>query len=192
MHCALNEFRELNQMSKIGKRPIKLVQDVKVVFNNRVLEVKGPKGELELQTHPDVDLVIDNETLSVIPSNEGITKTALIGTTWKLISNMIHGVSQGFQKQLNLVGVGFRATLNQKELVLNLGYSHPIKYSLPDGISASVNANTKITLESSDKQLLGQVSAEIQKFRPPEPYKGKGVLFEGQKLKRKAGKSGKI
>ena len=179
-------------MSKIGKRPIKLVQDVKVAFNNQVLEVKGPKGELELQTHPDVDLVIDNETLSVILSNEGSTKTALIGTTWKHINNMIHGVSQGFQKQLNLVGVGFRATLNQKELVLNLGYSHPIKYSLPDGISASVNANTKITLESSDKQLLGQVSAEIQKFRPPEPYKGKGVLFEGQKLKRKAGKSGKI
>jgi len=179
-------------MSKIGKRPIKLVQDVKVAFNNRVLEVKGPKGELELQTHPDVDLIIDNETLSVIPSNENTTKTALIGTTWKHINNMIHGVSQGFQKQLNLVGVGFRAALNQKELVLNLGYSHPIKYSLPDGISASVDANTKITLESSDKQLLGQVSAEIQKFRPPEPYKGKGVLFEGQKLKRKAGKSGKI
>ncbi len=179
-------------MSKIGKRPIKIVKDVKVAFNNRVLEVKGPKGELELQTHEDVDLVIDSETLSVIPSNEDSAKTALIGTTWKLIDNMIHGVSLGFKKQLNLVGVGFRATLNQKELVLNLGYSHPIKYSLPDGISASVNANTIITLECSDKQLLGQVSAEIQKFRPPEPYKGKGVLFEGQKLKRKAGKSGKI
>ena len=178
-------------MSRIGKRPIKLAHDVKVAFNNRVLEVKGPKGELELQTHQDVDLVIDNETLSVIPSKENTT-TAMIGTTWKHINNMIHGVSQGFQKQLNLVGVGYRATLNQKELVLNLGYSHPIKYSLPDGISASVNANTKITLESSDKQLLGQVSAEIQRFRPPEPYKGKGVLFEGQKLKRKAGKSGKI
>ena len=113
-------------MSKIGKRPITLVQDVKVTFNNRVLEVKGPKGELELQTHPDVDLVIDNETLSVIPSDTGSTKTAMIGTTWKHINNMIHGVSQGFQKQLNLVGVGFRATLNQKELVLSLGYSHPI------------------------------------------------------------------
>ena len=179
-------------MSRIGKRPIKLVPDVEVKFNNRVLEVKGPKGELELKTHSDVDLVIENNTLSVIPSNENITKTALIGTTWKLINNMIHGVSQGFKKQLNLVGVGFRAALNKNELVLNLGYSHPIKFSLPDGISASVDANTKITLESSDKQLLGQVSAEIQKFRPPEPYKGKGVLFEGQKLKRKAGKSGKI
>ena len=169
-----------------------LVQDVEVKFNNRVLEVKGPKGELELQTHSDIDLVIENNTLSVIPSNENITKTALIGTTWKLINNMIHGVSQGFKKQLNLVGVGFRAALNKNELVLNLGYSHPIKFSLPDGISASVDANTKITLESSDKQLLGQVSADIQKFRPPEPYKGKGVLFEGQKLKRKAGKSGKV
>ena len=179
-------------MSRIGKRPIKLVQDVEVKFNNRVLEVKGPKGELELQTHSDIDLVIENNTLSVIPSNENITKTALIGTTWKLINNMIHGVSQGFQKQLNLVGVGFRAALNKNELVLNLGYSHPIKFLIPDGISASVDANTKITLESSDKQLLGQVSADIQKFRPPEPYKGKGVLFEGQKLKRKAGKSGKV
>ena len=179
-------------MSRIGKRPIKLIQDVKIAFSNKILEVKGPKGELELKTHPDIDLIIDNESLKVIHSKKSNTNTALIGTTWKHINNMIFGVSKGFQKQLNLVGVGFRAALNQKELVLNLGHSHPIKYSLPDGISASVNANTKITLESSDKQLLGQVSAEIQKFRPPEPYKGKGVLFEGQKLKRKAGKSGKI
>ena len=179
-------------MSRIGKRSIKLVEDVKIFYKDRVLEVKGPKGELEFQMHPDVDLVIDDQTLSVIHSNEKITKTALIGTIWKHINNMISGVSKGFQKKLNLVGVGYRAALNQKELVLNLGYSHPIKYSIPDGISASVDANTKITLESSDKQLLGQVSAEIQKFRPPEPYKGKGVLFEGQKLKRKAGKSGKV
>ena len=179
-------------MSRIGKRPIKLVQDVEVKFNNRVLEVKGPKGELELKTHPDIDLIIDNESLKVIHSKKSNTNTALIGTTWKHINNMIHGVSQGFKKQLNLVGVGFRAALNKNELVLNLGYSHPIKFSLPDGISASVDANTKITLESPDKQLLGQVSADIQKFRPPEPYKGKGVLFEGQKLKRKAGKSGKV
>ncbi len=179
-------------MSRIGKRPIKLGQDVKVAFNDRLLEVKGPKGELELKTHPEVDLVIENETLSVIPSNEGQSTTAMIGTTWKLINNMIQGVTQGFQKQLNLIGVGYRAAVSQKELVLNLGHSHPIKYTLPEGITAAVNANTKILLESSDKQLLGQVSAEIQKFRPPEPYKGKGVLFEGQKLKRKAGKSGKI
>ena len=103
-------------------------------------------------------MVIENNTLSVIPSNENITKTALIGTTWKLINNMIHGVSQGFKKQLNLVGVGYRAALNKNELVLNLGYSHPIKFSLPDGISASVEANTKITLESSNKQLLTRMN----------------------------------
>ena len=162
-------------MSRIGKRPIKLLQIVEVNFKDRVLEVKGPKGELEFKMHPDVDLVIDDQTLSVIHSNEKTTRTALIGTTWKHINNMISGVSKGFQKKLNLVGVGYRAALNQKELVLNLGYSHPIKYLIPDGISASVDANTKITLESSDKQLLGQESAEIQKFRQPEPNKGKGV-----------------
>jgi large subunit ribosomal protein L6 len=117
--------------------------------------------------------------------------TPMLGTTWALISNMIHGVTEGFQKQLNLVGVGYKAAVSQKILELNVGYSHPIKYALPDGIKATVNANTRILLESSDKQLLGQVSAEIQKFRPPEPYKGKGILFEGEKIKRKAGKSGK-
>jgi large subunit ribosomal protein L6 len=103
---------------------------------------------------------------------------------------MIHGVTEGFQKQLDLVGVGYKAAVSQKIIELNLGYSHPIKYTLPAGIKATVSANTKIMLESSDKQLLGQVSAEIQKFRPPEPYKGKGILFEGEPIKRKAGKSG--
>ena len=117
--------------------------------------------------------------------------TPMLGTTWALITNMIHGVTEGFQKNLNLVGVGYRASVSQKILELNLGFSHPIKYTLPEGIKAKVDANTKIVLESSNKQLLGQVSAEIQKFRPPEPYKGKGILFEGQKIKRKAGKSGK-
>ena len=117
--------------------------------------------------------------------------TPMLGTTWALITNMINGVTEGFQKQLNLVGVGYKAAVSQKIIELNLGYSHPIKYTLPEGIKATVSANTKIMLESSDKQLLGQVSAEIQKFRPPEPYKGKGVLFEGEQIKRKAGKSGK-
>ena len=115
----------------------------------------------------------------------------MLGTTWALITNMILGVTDGFQKKLNLVGVGYRASVSQKILELNLGFSHPIKYTLPEGIKAKVDANTKIVLESSNKQLLGQVSAEIQKFRPPEPYKGKGILFEGEKIKRKAGKSGK-
>ena len=178
-------------MSRIGKRPIKLTQGVEVNFKERLLSVKGPKGELELWAHPAIELIIDTENISVLPSDPSPPITPMLGTTRALISNMIHGVTEGFQKQLNLVGVGYKAVVNQKNLVLNLGYSHSINYMLPEGIKASVNANTKILLESSDKQLLGQVSAEIQKFRPPEPYKGKGILFEGVQIKRKAGKSGK-
>ena len=178
-------------MSRIGKRPIILTQGVEVNFEERLLSVKGPKGELELRAHPASELIIDTNNISVLPSDLSAPITPMLGTTRALISNMIHGVTEGFQKQLNLVGVGYKAVVNQKNLVLNLGYSHSINYKLPEGIKASVNANTKILLESSDKQLLGQVSAEIQKFRPPEPYKGKGILFEGVQIKRKAGKSGK-
>ena len=178
-------------MSRIGKRPIKLTQGVEVNFKERLLSVKGPKGELKLVAHPAIELIIDIENISVLPSDLSAPITPMLGTTRALISNMIHGVTEGFQKQLNLVGVGYKAVVNQKNLVLNLGYSHSINYKLPEGIKASVNANTKILLESSDKQLLVQVSADIQKFRPPEPYKGKGILFEGVQIKRKAGKSGK-
>ncbi|HIA56205.1 MAG TPA: 50S ribosomal protein L6 [Candidatus Lambdaproteobacteria bacterium] len=178
-------------MSRIGKKPIKVTQGVGVSFKARLLSVKGPKGELELKTHPAIELNIDTEKILVTPADLDAPMTPMLGTTWALISNMIHGVTEGFQKQLNLVGVGYKAAVSQKILELNVGYSHPIKYALPDGIKATVNANTRILLESSDKQLLGQVSAEIQKFRPPEPYKGKGILFEGEKIKRKAGKSGK-
>ena len=178
-------------MSRIGKRPIKLIKGVEVKFNERLLSVKGPKGELELKAHPAIELLIDTEHISVIPSDQNAPMTPMLGTTRALISNMIHGVTEGFKKQLNLVGVGYKAAVSQTSLELNVGYSHSIKYTLPEGIKASVNANTKILLKSSDKQLLGQVSAEIQKFRPPEPYKGKGILFEGVQIKRKAGKSGK-
>ena len=191
MHGLLDWIKSRKTMSRIGKRPIKLTQGVEVNFKDRLLSVKGPKGELELRAHPAIELKIDTENISVLPSDLSAPITPMLGTTRSLISNMIHGVTEGFQKQLNLVGVGYKAVVNQKNLVLNLGYSHSINYTLPEGIKASVNANTKILLESSNKQLLGQVSAEIQKFRPPEPYKGKGILFEGVQIKRKAGKSGK-
>ena len=178
-------------MSRTGKIPLKLTSGVEIKYRERLLSVKGPKGELELLTHPAIDLLIDEKNISVFPSDQDAPITPMIGTTRALIRNMIHGVTEGFEKQLNLVGVGYRASVSQKNIELNLGYSHPIKYTLPEGINATVNANTKILLESSDKQLLGQVSAEIQKFRPPEPYKGKGILFEGVQIKRKSGKSGK-
>ena len=115
----------------------------------------------------------------------------MLGTTHALIRNMFEGVTNGYQKRLNLVGVGYRAAVNNNVLEMSLGFSHPVNYPLPDGVTASVATNTKITLESTDKQLIGQVSAEIRKFRPPEPYKGKGILFEGERIRRKAGKSGK-
>ena len=178
-------------MSRIAKRPIKVTQIVEVTFKDRLLSVKGPKGELQLVAHPAIELKIDEENIYVSPSDINGPMSPMLGTTWALITNMIHGVTDGFHKQLNLVGVGYKAAVSNKIIELNLGYSHPIKYTLPEGIEATVNANTKIMLESSDKQLLGQVSAEIQKFRPPEPYKGKGILFEGEQIKRKAGKSGK-
>ena len=178
-------------MSRIGKRPIKVIQGVEVAFKERQLSVKGPKGELQLTAHPAIELKIDEENIYVSPADLNAPMTPMLGTTWALITNMIQGVTVGFQKQLNLVGVGYKAAVQQKILELNLGYSHPIKYTLPEGIKATVNANTKIMLESSDKQLLGQISAEIQKFRPTEPYKGKGILFDGVQIKRKAGKSGK-
>jgi len=178
-------------MSRLGKRPIKITQGVEVNIEEGRLSVKGPKGELELSKHPSVEIKIDESNINVSPVRKKEAIPPMVGTTWALISNMIYGVTEGFQKQLNLVGVGYKATISQKTIELNLGYSHPIKYNLPDGIKATVNATTKIILESSNKQLLGQVAAEIQKFRPPEPYKGKGILFEGVEIRRKAGKSGK-
>ena len=178
-------------MSRLGKRPIKISQGVQVNIDECKLFVKGPKGELELSTHPSIELRKDDLNIYVSPAKKDEPIPPMVGTTWALITNMIFGVTEGFKKQLNLVGVGYKAAISQNTIELNLGFSHPIKYNLPDKVKATVNATTKIILESSDKQLLGQVAADIQKFRPPEPYKGKGILFEGIKIRRKAGKSGK-
>ena len=178
-------------MSRIGKRPIKLTKDIKIEYKDRLLSVKGPKGQMELNAHSEIEIQINDEFIQVVPADANAPMTPMLGTTWALVTNMIKGVTVGFQKQLNLVGVGYRASVSNNDLELNLGYSNPIKYALPEGIKATVNANTKIVLECSDKQLLGQVSAEIRKFRPPEPYKGKGILFDGERIIRKAGKSGK-
>ena len=178
-------------MSRIAKRPLAIASGVTVNYQDRQLSVKGPKGELQMSIHKHVDLELDGETIQVKIVGAPKRKVPMLGTTHALIQNMLEGVTNGYRKQLNLVGVGYRALLNQNVLEMSLGFSHPVNYTLPDGVTASVAANTKITLESIDKQLIGQVSAEIRKFRPPEPYKGKGILFEGERLRRKAGKSGK-
>ncbi len=180
-------------MSRIGKRPIVLIDSVSISYQNRELEVKGPKGVLKFVIPELVELDIQEKTLNVQADYENDKKAkALMGTTQALITNMVIGVSQGFQKQLNLVGVGYRASVSGSKLELNLGYSHPIHFDVPEGVQAKVEGNTKIFLESCDKQLIGQVAANIRVFRPPEPYKGKGILFEGEQIRRKAGKSAKV
>ncbi len=179
-------------MSRIGKRPINIGNEVQVKYQNRDLSVKGPKGELRMKVHAEVDLDITDQSIRLQPANEQLGITPMLGTTWALVRNMVHGVTTGFVSELNLVGVGYRASVNNKLLVLNLGFSHPVEYPIPAGVKVTVTANTTIVIESADKQLLGQVAADIRKYRPPEPYKGKGILFKGERLKRKAGKAGKV
>lgn len=179
-------------MSRIGKQPIATDQ-VSLSYENKELSVKGPKGNLSFAIPELVELDIQDNVLTVQADYENNKKAkALMGTTQALIANMVTGVTQGFQKKLDLVGVGYRAAVSGQKLELSLGYSHPIYYDLPETVQAKVEQNTKITLESCDKQLLGQVAADIRTFRPPEPYKGKGILFEGEVVRRKAGKSAKV
>lgn len=180
-------------MSRIGKRPIVLTDNVSISYQNRVLEVKGPKGTLKLNIPELVELDIQEKVVNVQADYENNKRAkALMGTIQALINNMVIGVSLGFQRQMNLVGVGYRASVSGNKLELNLGYSHPIHYTLPEGVIAKVEGNTKVILESCDKQLIGQTAANIRVFRPPEPYKGKGILYEGEKIRRKAGKSAKV
>lgn len=179
-------------MSRIGKRPINIGTEVQIKYQNRDLSIKGPKGELRMKVHPEVALEVSDHAIRLQPAIEKLGITPMLGTTWALVRNMVHGVTEGFVNELNLVGVGYRASVQQRMLVLNLGFSHPIEYPIPDGVMVKVTGNTTIVIESADKQLLGQVAADIRKYRPPEPYKGKGILFKGERLKRKAGKAGKV
>lgn len=177
-------------MSRIGRLPIPIPDGVKVAIDNSLIKVDGPKGCL---THRIPEVIraslIENE---VVVSVKSIHKksSALHGLTRSLIANMITGVSKGFEKCLELVGIGYRAELKGKSLHLTLGYSHPISFELPDGITARVESQTKITIEGADKQLVGESAAIIRGFKKPEPYKGKGIKYTNEKIKRKIGKKG--
>jgi large subunit ribosomal protein L6 len=178
-------------MSRIGKLPISFNDKVKIDFKDQLLVVKGPKGEMKYQTPDEVNLKIENSIIEVVADYENADGRRIGGTARSIVFNMVHGVSEGFTKVLDLVGVGYRAQVQGQKLTLSLGYSHPIEYELPKVVSGQVDANTKITLTSCDKQVLGQVAAEIRRYRPPEPYKGKGILFSGEVIRRKAGKTAK-
>ncbi len=177
-------------MSRIGRKPISIPKDVKVnVDASNVVTVEGPKGKLTLRVSPRIKVIVENEQVRLErPTNLKMDKS-LHGLYRSLINNMVIGVTQGYRKELEMVGVGYKAQLKGKELVLDVGYSHPVNYSIPEGINIQVPKPTQIIVEGIDKQRVGQVAAEIRKIRPPEPYKGKGIRYVGEKIRRKAGKA---
>ncbi|MCF8093578.1 MAG: 50S ribosomal protein L6 [Desulfotignum sp.] len=176
-------------MSRIGKKPVQLPDKVQVVLNGDTIQVKGPKGNLERQMHPAVKIEMTDTVLEVKTDLDDKKKVALQGLFRSLISNMVTGVSKGYEKQLVLAGIGYRAESKGNSLVLNVGYSNPVDFVLPQGISATVENNTKITLSGIDKEILGQAAANIRDIRPPEPYKGKGIMYADERIIRKAGKT---
>jgi len=177
-------------MSRVGKKPIPIPKMLNVTYEDRVLVVKGEKGVLQRGIHPSVDLTFDDETIFVTIKKDNRTNRALQGMTRSLISNMIAGLDKGFERILEINGIGYRATMKDNCITLNLGYSHPIDFELPDGIFAAVDKNNVIRLSGIDKEKLGHTAAAIRRLRPPEPYKGKGIKYSDEHIKKKAGKTG--
>tara|TARA_B100001113_G_scaffold3123_1_gene2623 strand:- start:63 stop:611 length:549 start_codon:yes stop_codon:yes gene_type:complete len=175
-------------MSRVAKSPISILQGAEVSLLDSKIEVSGPKGKDEFSFPETVSIEQSDSELLVKYDEESTSSTALAGTTRSIVNNMIIGVTEGFQKKLELVGVGYRAKVSGKSIDLTLGFSHPVKYDLPDAVSAETPSNTEIVLSSHNKQILGQVAAEIRAFRPPEPYKGKGVKYADERIKRKEAK----
>ncbi|MEY4641948.1 MAG: hypothetical protein RLZZ227_1942 [Pseudomonadota bacterium] len=175
-------------MSRIAKAPVVLPKGVEAHIANGVVSVKGTKGTLKLQLHSSVQVVNEDNQLKVSPKNNSKSADALAGTSRALMQNMVNGVNKGFERKLELVGVGYRAKAQGKSVNMVLGFSHPIDYQLPDGVTAETPTQTEILLKSADRQLLGQVAAELRAFRAPEPYKGKGVRYGGEAVYRKEAK----
>ncbi len=178
-------------MSRIGNSPIQLPEGVSVQVEGAQVSTKGPKGQLFSPLPEGIELKVENSVLQLVRKVDSSQFRSLHGTVRALLSNNIQGVSKGWEIGLDLIGVGYRAQLKGKDLVLSLGYSHEIKYTLLDSVSAQITDQTKITLSSIDKQALGQVAAEVRALRPPEPYKGKGVRYRDEIVRRKAGKAAK-
>ena len=175
-------------MSRIGKVPVEIPSGVEVSIDGNVVTVKGPKGTLDKEFSPLADVEIADNQVVIKPSNNSRTANAIYGTTRSIVANMVKGVIEPFSKNLLIEGVGFRATVKGKIIDLELGYSHPVEHPIPDGITVTVSDNVKILVEGADKQKVGQLAAEIKKYYPVEPYKGKGVRILGQFVRRKEGK----
>ena len=175
-------------MSRVAKNPVLIPDNVKLAVENNKVIVEGPKGKDELTINKDISVVQDDSSVTIKYDESISTQVAIAGTTRALINNMVIGVNIGFEKKLELVGVGYRAKLNGNTLDLTLGFSHPIKHQLPENVTAETPSQKEIILKSHNKQLLGQTAAEIRAYRPPEPYKGKGVKYADEQIKRKEAK----
>jgi large subunit ribosomal protein L6 len=179
-------------MSRIGRKPITVPSNVEIVVgDDNAVTVKGPKGELSAQFAPSMVLERENGSLNVSRPDDSRQNRSLHGLTRTLLNNMVVGVTDGFRKNLEIQGVGYRAAMDGKVLVLSVGYSHPVRITPADGISFALDGLTKVSVMGFDKQLVGEEAARIRRTRPPEPYKGKGIRFEGEQVRRKAGKTGK-
>jgi large subunit ribosomal protein L6 len=176
-------------MSRIGKLPVRIPDKVKVQVIDGVVRIEGPKGSLEHRLPRGLRLEVASDSLQVLRENENRDVRSLHGLTQRLLANMVEGVHTGFTRTLEIVGVGYRAESRGQAIHLSLGYSHPILFQLPPGVQARVDKQTVVTLESIDKQLLGETAANIRRLRAPEPYKGKGIKYAGEVLRRKAGKA---
>ncbi len=177
-------------MSRIGKKPVPIPSGVQIELKGNHLSVKGPKGELSRSLPEEMTLTQDGDSITVTRPSDQKRHRALHGLTRSLVNNMVEGVTSGFDKKLEIQGVGYRAETMPKGVRLLVGYSHPVEYEAPKGITISVEGNNVVKVEGIDKELVGQVAAEIRKVRPPEPYKGKGIRYAGEHVRRKAGKAG--
>lgn len=177
-------------MSRVGKKPIPIPDKIKINYTDRLLTVEGTKGKLSRSIHPAVDLNIEDGVMQVTMLKEDRPSRALQGLTRSLVANMINGVNQGFERSLEINGIGYRAELRGKQIILHVGYSNPVAFDLPEGISAAVEKNNNIKLSGIDKQKVGLAAAAIRRIRPPEPYKGKGIKYAEEHIRRKAGKTG--
>jgi|SRR5690625_4986388 len=178
-------------MSRIGNLPIELPEGVEVELNGNTITVKGKNGELTRDLNPAMDITVEENEVVVNRRDDSKVSRMLHGTTRSIVNNMVEGVSNGFSKKLEIVGVGYRAQLQGNKLVLNLGLSHPVEFETPEGLEVEVPSNTEVIIKGNDKEAVGALAANIRAVRSPEPYKGKGVRYEGEHVRRKEGKTGK-
>ncbi|RAL23270.1 50S ribosomal protein L6 [Thermoflavimicrobium daqui] len=178
-------------MSRIGKKPVAIPSGVEVKIDGNTVTVKGPKGTLSRDFHSDIEIKLEENELVVTRPSDHRVHRSLHGTTRSILANMVEGVTNGFSKTLELVGVGYRANKKGNTLVLNLGFSHPIDFPQPEGVEIEVPSTTQVIVKGIDKQVVGQVAAKIRSYREPEPYKGKGIKYSSERIRRKEGKTGK-